>query len=87
MAADVIYFLCALTSFVCAVLLFRSYLRTGAKLLFWSSICFAGLTIDNSALMFAEYLVYRNMDLVWMRQLGSLTGLTLLIYSLIWHTK
>jgi hypothetical protein len=87
MVANIIYFLGALTSFLCAGLLFRSYLRTGANLLFWSSICFLGLTIDNSILMLVDVLIYPEANLYWMRQLGSLCGLTLLIYSMIWHTK
>jgi hypothetical protein len=87
MVANIIYVLCALTGLLCAGLLFRAYLRTGAVLLFWSSICFLGLTIDNSFLLLQDVLTYPQINLFWMRQLGTLTGLTLLIYSMIWHTK
>jgi hypothetical protein len=87
MVASIIYLLCALTGLLCSGLLFRAYLRTGAVLLFWSSICFLGLTIDNSILLLVDVLIYPQTDLFWIRQLGTLTGLTLLIYSMIWHTK
>ena len=85
--ANMIYFLCAMTSFLCAGLLFRSYLRTGAVLLFWSSICFLGLTVDNSVLLLVDVLIYPQANLFWVRQLGTLSGLSLLIYSMIWHTR
>lgn len=85
--ANTIYLLCALTGFLCAWLLFRAYLRTGTILLFWSGICFLGLTVDNSVLLLKDVLSSPQTNLFWIRQLGTLTGLTLLIYSMIWHTK
>ena len=46
--AHLIYTLCTLTSLACAALLLTSYKRTGARLLLWSGLCFAGLTISNA---------------------------------------
>lgn len=45
-----IYALCAITSLLCAFLLLRGYRRNRTKLLFWSSICFAALAVDNIVL-------------------------------------
>ncbi|HVT82005.1 MAG TPA: DUF5985 family protein, partial [Phycisphaerae bacterium] len=42
-----IYLLCALTSLACAILLARGYLRSRAKILLWSGLCFALLAINN----------------------------------------
>ena len=46
MIASVVYVLCALTALACAVLLFRGYRASGARLLLWSAVCFAGLTLN-----------------------------------------
>lgn len=48
--AAVIYSLCAITGALCACLLTRAYLRLRSRLLLWSSICFAGLALNNIAL-------------------------------------
>ena len=51
--AELVYGLCALTSAGCAALLFQGYRRSGTRLLFWSSLCFAGLALNN-ALLFVD---------------------------------
>ena len=45
--ALVIYSLCALTSAICTYLLAVAYLRSRFRLLLWSAVCFAGLTLNN----------------------------------------
>ena len=44
---SVAYLLCAVTSVVCALMLFKGYRGNRTKLLFWSSLCFAGLALNN----------------------------------------
>ena len=50
--AAVIYSLCALTAAVCTYLLIQAYRRGKYRLLLWSGICFAGLTLNNLLLVF-----------------------------------
>ena len=51
MTAAIIYTLCALTALACAYLLLQGYRRGGYRLLLWSGLCFAGLTINNLLLV------------------------------------
>ena len=78
----VIYSLCALTALLCAVLLLRAYSRTHTRLLFWSGLCFAGLTVSN-VLLVLDRIVLPLMDLSTARLLTGLVALLLLIYGLV----
>lgn len=49
--AALVYVLCFLTSAACAWLLGRSYRRSGAPLLLWSSISFLFLALNNLVLV------------------------------------
>jgi hypothetical protein len=82
--AEVVYILCAGTSILCAVLLFRSYLRSRAKLLFWSSLCFVGLALNNVLLILDLYVM--STDLLFARTLVALAAMGMLIYGLIWSS-
>ena len=63
--ASAVYILGALVSLLCAVLLLRGYSRSRARLLFWSGLCFAGLTLSNG-LVFLDLVVLPHIDLyVW----------------------
>jgi hypothetical protein len=83
---QVVYILCAITSLVCAILLFRGYSRTGLRLLFWSGMCFGALTITN-ALLFIDLVVYPSGDLRPWRSGVTLLGLSMLLYGLIVEAK
>jgi hypothetical protein len=48
--ASVVYILCALTSAACAAMLLRGYLRSRARFLLWSSLCFGCLALNNAVL-------------------------------------
>jgi hypothetical protein len=82
--ATIAYLLCAATSIVCAVLLFRGYRRSHAALLLWSSLCFAGLAIDNS-LLFVDRVIYPDQAVFALRRAFSLLGVVVLLYGLIWE--
>jgi hypothetical protein len=84
--ATFVYALCALTSILCALLLARGYRATRARLLLWSSLCFAGLALNNIVL-FIDMRVVPSMDLSAWRSLPALAGLLILIYGLIWDAS
>lgn len=84
--AEVAFILCAATSFACAVLLYRGYRRNGVRLLFWSALCFLGLTLNN-ILLFIDLNVVPNTGLEVFRSLPALFGLAALLYGLIWEAK
>ena len=84
--ATFVYALCALTSLLCALLLARGYRATRARLLLWSSLCFAGLALNN-VLLFIDMRVVPSMDLSAWRSLPALAGLVILIYGLIWDAS
>jgi hypothetical protein len=77
-----IYCLCALTALGTAALLLRAYGRTRLRLLFWSGLCFAGLTVNNVLLM-ADKVLLPNVDLSLPRVLTSLASMVVLLWGLI----
>lgn len=80
----IVYTLCALTALTCAVLLLRAWAQARAPLLFWSGLCFAGLTINN-VLLILDRFVFRDVDLTLVRLATALFALLLLLYGLIWE--
>jgi uncharacterized protein DUF5985 len=84
--AELVYLLCAATSVVCAVLLLRGYLASRTRLLFWASICFLGLAINN-ILLFVDLIVLTDIDLFWWRTLPALLGMLVLLFGLIWEFR
>lgn len=84
--ASVVYVLCALTSLAVAGLLVRGYLRSRARLLLWSALCFVFLAINN-VLLVVDVEVVPAVDLSLWRGLPVLVGLALLIFGLIWEVR
>lgn len=84
--ATLVYALCALTSLACAVLLLRGYLRSRARLLLWSGLCFAGLAANNVILL-VDKRVVPAVDLSLWRSLPALAGVAVLLYGLVWETR
>jgi hypothetical protein len=81
-----IYSLCALTALICTYLLLQAYWRGGYRLLLWSGLCFAGLTINN-LLLVLDKLVFLDMDLSMWRTSAALVAMTVLLYGLVWDTE
>jgi hypothetical protein len=81
-----VYLLCAATSFLCAVLLFRGFARTGVRLLLFSGICFIGFTADNIVLYF-DLVVIPEIDISLVRRLPGLIALAVLLFGLVWESK
>jgi Family of unknown function (DUF5985) len=77
-----IYALCAATALVTATLLLRAYSRTGLRLLFWSGLCFTGLTLNN-LLLVADKVAFPDTDLALPRLLTSLASMAVLLWGLI----
>jgi hypothetical protein len=85
--AELVYLLCAVTSFACAALLIRSYRSARTGLLLWSSLCFAGLAANNTLLYVDLALTPPDVDLSLLRGLLALGSMLVLIYGLIWEVQ
>lgn len=86
MTAIVVYLACALAALGCAVLLLRGYFRTNARLLLWSGICFALLTLNNILVM-VDGFVFPRVDLSIVRHLAALAGIACMLWGLIWESR
>jgi len=84
--APVIYSLSALTCLAAFALLLRGWLATRLRLLFWSALCFAGLSINN-ILLVLDKLVFLDVDLTRWRLLTALVAVLLLLFGLIWEEE
>lgn len=84
--AAFIYTLSALTCLAAFVLLLRSWRATRLRLLFWSALCFAGLSISN-ILLVLDKLVFLEVDLSRWRLLTALAAVLLLLFGLIWEEE
>jgi hypothetical protein len=82
----VVYVLCFLTSAACAFLLGRSYARSGVRLLFWSSICFAFLAANNLALVL-DLIILPAGDLRLLRSSLALAAVMSLVWGFIWDRE
>lgn len=83
--AAAIYLLCAVTAFACFALLFRSWRRTRARLLFWSALCFAGLSVNNVLLVVDKLVLGPEIDLTLWRVIAGLVAVLLLLFGLVWE--
>jgi hypothetical protein len=83
--AALIYSLCALTSLACFVLLWRSWRAAGHRLLFWSALCFAGLSINNVLLVVDKVFLPTQVDLTLWRLGAALAAVCLMLFGLVWE--
>jgi hypothetical protein len=81
--AEFVYTLCAVTSIVCAWLLFRGYRRQRTRLLFWSALCFSALALNNALLLF-DLVFFPQIDLILLRTVTAFAAIGLMLYGLIW---
>jgi hypothetical protein len=81
-----IYTLCMLTSMACAGLLLFAWRRSHYRLLLWSGLCFAGLTLNNLALVI-DKVVVPDIDLSIWRTSLALLAMVVLLYGLIWESE
>jgi hypothetical protein len=76
--------LCALavaTCAACSALLFHHHARTRRRLLFWSGLCFAFLTLNN-VLLFLDLVVLEQDLRVW-RHAVALPAVACMIFGLL----
>ena len=85
--AALIYSLCALTSLTCLVLLWRSHVATGSRLLFWSAACFLLLTVNNVLLVLDKVVFPVEVDLSMWRLVAALVAVGLLLFGLVWEEE
>lgn len=86
--ASLVYILCSLTSAACALMLLRGYWRSKTRFLLWSSLCFTALFVNNLLLMIDRVFVPDvTFFPAWWRSGAALTGLSLLIFGLVWDAE
>ena len=85
--AALIYALCALTSLACSVFLWRAWSAAGHRLLFWSALCFAGLTLNNVLLVLDKVIYPVEVDLIGWRLVAALSAVLLLLFGMIWEDQ
>jgi hypothetical protein len=83
--ASFVYIFVTVVTLLCCFLLFRAYLRVRLRLLLWSAICFAGLTIANG-LVFVDLVLVPDVDLYAMRLAVAAAAMAVLVYGLIWES-
>lgn len=84
--ATFVYVLCALTSLACAILLLRGFRSSRSRLLFWSSLCFWGLALNN-ILVFVDERVVPTTDLSVWRSIPAVVAVALFVYGLVWEVR
>lgn len=82
--STVVYVLCAIASGICMLLLWRGYRRTRARLLWWSTLCFAGLFLNN-ILLLVDVRIVTAVDLSILRIAPAIAGFACLLYGFIWE--
>lgn len=85
--ASMVYLLCAITSFVLALLQWRAYLKGRTQFLLWTTVCFFALFANNVLLYVDLVTLPTEVSLLVPRSLILLCGLGALIYGFIWETN
>lgn len=83
--ASLVYALGFVVTFVCALLLFRAYVRVRRRLLFWSGLCFAGLTLSN-ALLVIDLVFVPDANLYVWRLAAAAAAMLVLLFGLVWES-
>lgn len=81
-----VFILSAITAAGAGILLFRGFVRSRSRLLFWSGVCFLGLA-GNSAMLFLDEIIWPQYDLGIIKIAVALAGLAALLYGLIWESR
>jgi hypothetical protein len=82
---SVVNILGSITVGLCALLLLRAYARVRQRLLLWSGMCFAGLTLSN-ALVVVDLAVVPEFSMYAWRLAVAAVSLLLLLYGLIFES-
>ena len=72
---------------LCAVLLLRAYAAVRKRLLLWSGLCFAGLTLANALLIIDLQVLPKEIDLYSWRLGVAAVSMLALVYGLIFESE
>lgn len=81
-----VYVLCFVTSATCAWLLARGYLRSKARLLLWSALCFV-LLAANNALVIVDLLILTATTFRLERLVIMLAAVAVLLFGFVWDLE
>jgi cytochrome bd-type quinol oxidase subunit 2 len=84
--AEALYLVCVVMSITCALMLLRGYRQTRMKLLFWSCLCFVGLSLNN-VLLFVDLIIVPSVDLSVWRASTTFVSIVLLLYGFVFETR
>jgi hypothetical protein len=79
-----VYILCTVTSLGSAGLLLRGAIARRNGLMFWSSLCFFAMALNNT-LLYLNWYVFPEVELRVAARLVTIAGIALLNIGLIWH--
>ena len=79
------YALCVITAIACAFLLTRGYQHGGSRLLFWSALCFWGLTLTN-VLGFVDIILVGQTLYACRLATGSLS-VGVMLFGMVWELR
>jgi hypothetical protein len=85
-APAIAYGLSFFTALACAVLLSRAYRSSRAPLIFWSALCFWGLSLTN-ALVFVDLVLVPERDLYPLRLGAGLSSIAVLLFGMVWESR
>jgi len=86
MIASIVYLLGTGVTLLCAVLLLKFYAQVRTRLLLWSGLCFAGLTVSN-ALLFVDLALFPDVNLYMWRLGTAAASMALLVYGLVFESE
>lgn len=81
-----VYLLCFATSAACAWLLARNYLRTRARLLLWSALCFV-LLAGNNLFVIVDLVLVESISFQLPRLAFSFAAAAVLLFGFIWDME
>ena len=81
--ATAVFLVCAITSIVCAGLLWRGWRTSGARLLLWTGLGFAAFAVNN-VLLFVDEVIVPDRDLQWARQGSGFVAVAIILFGLVW---
>ncbi|HEY4367528.1 MAG TPA: DUF5985 family protein [Steroidobacteraceae bacterium] len=82
----VVNILGTLTVCLCAILLLRAYTKAHKRLLLWTGLCFAGLTM-SSALTLVDLSVVPDIDLYRWRLVIAAVSMLVMLYGLVFENE
>lgn len=85
--ASLVYLLGAIVTAICAILLLRGFARSRSRLLLWSGLCFAGLTVSNALLFVDLVLLPKDQSLYMWRLSTAAAAMLLLVYGLVFESE